>query len=439
MGISMLELTEERSLTLSMILGLAPDHATLRSAELLAESGAWSEWGAAPHDDGRLLWAAFHEGKRSATHTLVLLPTLYVRCNCGATRFPCRHCIALLLRDATAAARASAPPSWVSAWLDEYARSFRPPTVDTAADTRRQATMAVAMVELGRWLGDLTGHGLANLPQQGRAPWQAMASRLVDARAHGAARQVRDLSTLWGSGTDWPERLLPRLGLLMLLAEGFGRLDELPAGQRGDLLAAAGWSPRTSDDQVADDWLVLGRRHESDGKQRRQRTWLRGLSSGRWALLEDTHRAQRIEGVCLPTGTIVRGELAYGASAWPLAARPVSPLRMTGATTGPAGGLSIDAAFDATSAARAANPWLRHFPLLLEGVIAEPAPDRWRLRDRGGRLLPLPPRFGHGWPVLALAGDRPLTLFGEWDGAVLTPLTVFHNGWHDMAAWKVYL
>ena len=174
----MLELTEERLLTLSMILGLAPDHATLRSAELLAESGAWAEWGAAPHDDGRLLWAAFHEGKRSATHTLALLPTLYVRCNCTATRFPCRHTIALLLRDATDAARASDPPPWTTAWLDEYARSFRLPAVDAAADARRQAAMAAAMVELGRWLGDQTRHGLANLPQQGRAPWQAMACLL---------------------------------------------------------------------------------------------------------------------------------------------------------------------------------------------------------------------------------------------------------------------
>ena len=85
----------------------------------------------------------------------------------------------------------------------------------------------------------------------------------------------------------------------------------------------------------------------------------------------------------------------------------------------------------------AANPWLRLFPALLGGVFAEPAPSGWRLRDRGGRLLPLPPRFGQGWQLLALAGEQPLTLFGEYDGATLTPLGALRDAqWHDLATWK---
>ncbi len=74
--------------------------------------------------------------------------------------------------------------------------------------------------------------------------------------------------------------------------------------------------------------------------------------------------------------------------------------------------------------------------MLLSGVFVEPAPAGWRLRDRSGRLLPLPPRYGHGWALLALAGDRPLTLCGEYDGATLTPLSVYHHGWRAPAAWK---
>jgi len=91
----------------------------------------------------------------------------------------------------------------------------------------------------------------------------------------------------------------------------------------------------------------------------------------------------------------------------------------------------------AYAVARAANPWLTLFPMLLADVLVEPAAGGWRLRDGHSRLLPLPAGFGHGWQLLALAGDRPLTLFGEWDGATLTPLSVrAAEGWRDLSAWK---
>ena len=150
---------------------------------------------------------------------------------------------------------------------------------------------------------------------------------------------------------------------------------------------------------------------------------------------------RQLEGLCLPTGGLFDGELAFQPSAWPLVASPVTALRLVDAAsrtkaTGEEG-RNIAAAVAAFAAGRAANPWLRLFPLLLGDVFVEPAPSGWRLRDRGGRLLPLPPRFGHGWQLLALAGEQPLTLFGEYDGAMLTPLSVLHNAhWHNLAAWK---
>ncbi len=437
-------LTGQR-LPLPLIEGMAPDNGTWRAADTLARGGPVAPMGRATAGEAELLWAAFPDGRRPEALASVVLPHLHVACSCAGVRFPCRHILALLLIDHTTPLASADPPPWATARLDAAHRALRPATAPTTDDARRAAA-TIGMEEMARWLGDQFDRGLAVPAAADRAPWLAAADRLADAYAPGAARELRELAALPGSGMDWPERLLPRLGRLALLAQAFCRLDELPPGERGDALAAAGLPPRSGDDHVSDTWLALGRRQSVDGGQRTTRTWLRGLASGRWALLEPFQSAKRLEGLCLPTGGCLAGELAYHPSAWPLVAQPVDGLRLElapgdGVEVSPEAGddlgQDISAAMASYAAARAANPWLRLYPLLLSGVFAEPAPAGWRLRDRGGRLLPLPPRFGYGWQLLALAGDRPLTLFGEYDGAILTPLSVRHDGqWRDLATWK---
>jgi len=439
-------ITDERPLTLAMILGMAPDYATLRAAETLAEGASWLTRGASPVLDNRLVWATFDEGRRPATRTAFSLPHLHAWCSCGANRFPCRHILALLLRDADEPAGPQEPPDWAVAAHDRAARVARAGQGPDDAGDRRLPAVAAGLDDLGRWLADQVSHGLATLPARGKQPWLDAADRLVDAYAPSAAREMRALATIPGSSHDWPERLLPRLGRLALLAQAFSRLDDLPAGERGDVLAAAGRPPRVAGDVVADEWLVAGCGQTAEGRQLAVRLWLRGARSGRWALLEEFRPRPRTEGFLPPVGAVVDGELGFSPSTWPLLAQPLAPLRWVGEVAGKRDtllpgqdGHDIDTAVTVYAAARAANPWLRLFPMLLTGVFVEPA-EPWRLRDRAGRLLPLPPGFGHGWQLLALGADRPLTLFGEWDGATLRPLSVLGGDglWRAMIGWKAY-
>jgi len=420
-----------------MIAGMAPDHGTWRAADTLARSGKGGPGGGVVDGESVLLWAEFSDGQRPPALPSVLLPHLVVACSCSSNQFPCRHVLALLLLDWAAPTTAAGAPEWAATRLETGLRAARAGATP-AGDETRPAALAAGLDELARRLRDEVGHGLAGLAAGDRRPWLAAADRLNDAYAPAAARELRALADLPGATPNWPEQLLPRLGRLMLLAEAFGRLDALSPGERGDALAATGWPPRPGDDHVADTWLALGRRPLGDGDQRGLRTWLRGLSSGRWALLEEFRPARRPEGRCFPAGARLAGELAFLPSAWPLAAQPVDGLRLLAeAGDSDPAGQSIAAAVAGYAAARAANPWLTLFPMLLSDVLVEPAAGGWRLRDRHGRLLPLPERFGHGWQLLALAGDRPLTLFGEWDGAALTLLSArAAEGWRDLSAWK---
>jgi hypothetical protein len=298
------------------------------------------------------------------------------------------------------------------------------------------------MADLGTWLGDLMRRGLASLPHHDRRPWLDAADRLVDAYAFEAARELRELSLIPGGRSDWPKLVLPRLGRLALLCEGFGRFDDLSPEEQGDMLAAAGVWPQPGQNRAVDDWLVCGRSESFEGKKQYTRTWLWGRATGRWAMLLDQRTAGRLEGVCYPTGAMVAGAVACLPSAWPLAARPLEGLRFIGDAPEAAGmATTIEQAVAGYASALAANPWLRVFPAALGEVFIEPVtrPSRsieWRVRDRGGHLIKLPDEFAHGWRLLALAADRPIALFGEWDGEIFTPLSVFSGGWRVLAAWK---
>lgn len=424
------------------IIGLATDHATARAADELLRGDGWGATGRVALDsaDGRhLLWAEFTDPRRSATITTVTVPDMRATCSCAATRFPCRHVVALLLRDLDTPFQMATSPDWLSSNVQYLVKS--PPGAADSEQVDREMAVISGMADLRLWLHDLAREGLAGLPKRGRGAWLAPANRLEDAYALEAARELRELAVIPGSGTDWPERLLPRLGRLALLCEAFARLDELSPGERGDALAAAGHLPRIEAARVADEWVVLGRATEVENRTIRARTWLHGRSSGRWAKLDESCAAGRLEGVCLPTGAMAAGELAFLPSAFPLIARPVEPLRVVSGdgAVPPTVHTIFDAAMKDYSAALAANPWLRRFPLAACDVFIEPptsSGSRWRLRDREGRLLPLPPNFSHGWRLLSLAAGRTLDLFGEWDGATFIPMSVYNDGWLSLAAWR---
>jgi hypothetical protein len=50
------------------------------------------------------------------------------------------------------------------------------------------------------------------------------------------------------------------------------------------------------------------------------------------------------------------------------------------------------------------------------------------LRDEKGKSVPLSRRFTAAWPLFAVSGGLPVTVFGEWDGHALLPLSAIAGG-----------
>jgi hypothetical protein len=157
-----------------------------------------------------------------------------------------------------------------------------------------------------------------------------------------------------------------------------------------------------------------------------QRTWLWGRRTERWALLLDFSVAgQPIEQVVTP-GLSFEADVHFYAGACALRGSiGASPTRVGAPTSLPA--LDVDEAMDRYASMLGANPWLERAPLAIKGVVPRATRDEsWWLTDPSGRSL----RFDGavGWQVMAASGGAHVDVFGEWDGFVLAPLSVFADG-----------
>jgi hypothetical protein len=421
------------------VLSLAPDASAQRAARALAGDKAWCEVGLSVEDDlPPTVWGLCQGSDRQPYQICVDLTEPAYRCTCPSRKFPCKHTLAMLLRWAAGGVPEAPAPGWVREWQasradrvsraaarTEVARNGGDGTGRAAGEKaalRRAGRVATGLEELDRWLADQLRGGLAGVARLGPGHWEAMAARLVDAQAPGAARLVTNLADHVGD----PERLLAELGLLRLLAAGFARLDSLPRELAATLRLRVGLPVAAEEvlagEPVRDRWQVLGVRDEPERDLMVRRVWLRGAETGRAALVLSFAGPGQVFVTDLVLGTALDADLCfYPERVRVLIARrhaPAAPI------TTVAGALPVAAAMREYAEALAADPWLERWPMVLAGVVPVQAGGRWCLTAGDGGV-PVDPAAGAPWRLVAAAGGRPVTVAGEWTAAGLRPLSAW--------------
>ncbi|GAA0913368.1 hypothetical protein [Nonomuraea longicatena] len=337
----------------------------------------------------------------------------------------------------------------------------------------RHARVAEGLSELELWLGDQIRGGLAASGPEG---WSAMARRLVDAQAPGAAGLVSRLVRLPASGA-WPERLLAEYSLLRLLAVAYRRRAHLPPPLARTVLTRVGFPVARAEvlaaAPVRDHWRVVGSRVEEEDRVTAQRVWLRGRDSGRAALLLAYVGPGRPLPDAPAVGACLEIDLRFYPGAAPLRALasipdvpfpgavldasvpgvpvPVPGVPVSGVSVADGGsgglcattcshassatacscassaaacadgppigevpaGVSAEQALSEVGAALAADPWTDSWPVVVTGTVAE----------LGG--LGFHWSFHDPWRLIAVSGGRPVTVAAEWTPYGLRPMTVW--------------
>ena len=450
--------------TADAVMALAPDSASAKAGRDLAARRKWSSLGRSEPAAGEAaaLWGACQGSGKDPYLTRIDTGEPAFKCSCPSRKFPCKHSLGLFLLFVQSPGEFAVepPPAWVAEWLEGRAtraakkaereeKEADPPADDdpatiarrekaaklaAARGEERERRVAAGVSELGLWLRDLVRQGLSTASSRPVSYWETMAARLVDAQAPGAARLVRQLASIPASGDGWPGRLLDRIARLHLLIDAYARIDALPPDLAADVRTTLGWTVSQESllerDGVRDQWGIVGRTVTDDDRLRVQRTWLWGRETRRGALVlhfapsgQPRAEAKPIDPTLVP-GTAFDGTLVFFPSA--------APMRATIKERTPTVPWSADQGFDtvtdaigAVSDAEARMPWIERHPVLLRAGLVAATTPQLRVTDTSGRSLPVALGFRDRYRLLAVTGGVAASLFGEWDGDALRPLTVW--------------
>jgi hypothetical protein len=437
-------------LTTEQVLALAPDPASVKAGQGLANPGKWVSLGR----DARAVWGECQGSGKDPYRTQADMTGPAFHCSCPSRKFPCKHGLGLLLLLAGNAARVpeAAPPAWVTEWLAKRAASAEkkaakaeadaaPPDPETAAKreadrekraAKREDRVRAGLAELQTWLGDLLRQGLAHAKQQPAQFFDAMAARMVDAQAPGVARRLREWPGVFASGEGWAWRALEEAGALQWLLHGFSNLEALPEGLRASVRNAIGWTITEQDltgaEAVRDRWQVVGQQVEEEERLRVQRTWLVGEQTRRPALCLSFAAMNQPLDVSLVAGTTVEADVVYYPSASPLRAMVRTRHSEPRALGESAACANFAEALEQSATLLAGDPWLERTPWLVRACVPLHGEESWQVRDGEGATVPLARGFANAWPLFAASGGSPVTIFGEWDGHALRPLSVVAEG-----------
>ncbi|MFF4577653.1 SWIM zinc finger family protein [Streptomyces sp. NPDC001373] len=429
--------------TAEQVLALASDDASRKAGGRLGVAGPWSRTGGSASG---AVWGSCKGSGSTPYRTVVDLTGPAYQCSCPSRKFPCKHALGLLLLwSAQGLGDPAEAPDWAAAWLAERAaRAARPAAGPVDAEAarkraeRRAERVGAGVAELERRLVDLLRDGIAGQAQAGYAPWEETAARMVDAQAPGLASRVRELGAIPGCGPGWPARMLEEFALLHLLDRAWTGVSGLPEPLAATVRNRVGLPYSAEGETVRDRWLVLAQ-YDSvspDGRLTTRRTWLRGLESGRPALVLDFGPPGRAPGLALPVGRALEAEARFRPGTAGLRADLGDRTAAVATDAGAPAGVGTAEALEAYGAGLREDPWLESWPVVLGPVIpipGEAGDGAWQLADaEGAHALPVTTGGGRSrsapWQLAALSGGGPVTVFGECGHRGFTPLTAWQPG-----------
>lgn len=299
-------------------------------------------------------------------------------------------------------------------------------------EARRVERMLSGLLDLENWMTDILRQGMASLENQPYSFWTSLSARMVDSQLRGAEKVIRQMALLPGSSPNWPAKMLEKFAELFLLVTAFRRLENLPEPIARDVKTKAGISIKKetvkTEPSVNDNWLVLGVVESIEDDLRARRTWLFGDRSEKTALILDYAHGSRDFSEFYEFGSRLAGEIAFYPGNFPLRGIFTSPAEVTNGGTLPEGACSFNNLLEDYTLALSKSPFIQRYPFMMSQVRPDYQHDTLRLIDQDERIIPCIDRDLTAWKLVAFSGNKPVSLFGEWDGRVFRPVSAWKEG-----------
>lgn len=437
-------------MTIQDLLSMSPDAKTSEGARRLYFSRRWRLLAG----DGKWLWGEFETNSPKPLRAAVDLLHANFFCNCRSRYRPCTHALSLvmILHNQPDRIVVNSPPEWVM----EHQASLLPKSSEEESEvaaqkeqtganlasippvqlggidltdkktTDRLALMSSGIDELELRLLDIATRGLADTNMLGADFWLDTANRLTDAKLGGLGNRLRAMVRVGEPKLEQQSRVI---GDLYLAIRAWKKQEALPEKRRLELLQYTGINLKK--DQVhnqgsrEDHWLVMGTAEGQEDRLRFRRVWLRGEQRKRYALLLDYAFGEQAFERSWPLASSWQGSVHYFPGSYPQRALFPYPTRGGKPYDGLSGYPDFAAMLHDYQRALALQPWLPTYPVYLAEVRPMTKDGIFTLLDNHDHPLPLPADYQNFYTLLAAGGGVPISLFAEFDGSYLRPLSLF--------------
>lgn len=414
--------------TPDQILQLAPDDASAKAGQQLANTAKWVS--ASQHSIA--LWGDCQGSGKTPYKTVIDLSNIAFKCTCPSRKFPCKHGLGLMLLYAQRPDvfnKENDLPPHVSEWLGKRREKEVPKDqkeekpVDEEAKAKRVAArekkVASGIDELQFWIKDVIRSGIMSVPQDAYNFSKNITARMVDAQAGGLAAQLRQIDKIDFYKDGWQRQLTRRLSGIYLISEAYNNLAQMPPDVATELRTLIGWSTPKEEvlqrDVIADTWVVLSAVVTEDDNISTSRTWLYGMATGRFAVLLDFYAGGQLPQQVLFPGMHIKASVCYypGSSQMRCLIKEHEVLPAHGiAIHEPRTALTVH---DRLGTQLSQAPFTEQLPFLLAEARIIYASGKWHLKDELQEGLVLSNTEDECWRMLAFTKGRAAACFGIYE------------------------
>lgn len=419
-------------MTIQELLRQASDAKTLEAARRLYFSRRWLLL----QGDGEWIWGEFQVNSPQPLQAAVDMLNAHFFCNCRSRQRPCAHALSLVMILSNQAERitVASPTDWVLAYKNQTLPSSAPLPQEQeektsnktfAPDEKRQKLMNQGLAELELRLIDIIERGLADTNALGYDLWEDTAARLTDAKLPGLAKQIR----ISGQQEMPHQQQLQLLASFQLAIRSWKNRNQLDLPQQQELYKLLGVNTKKEDllqqTSQKDHWLVMGQIEGMEERLRYRRVWLRGQKSQRFILLLDYAFGDQAFERAWPLASAWEGEaFSYPGSYLQRAIFPYP--RPSKQIYDKLKGYDNFAAMRRNyQKALGLQPWLQNYPVYIHQLQPLSEQSRFYLLDAQGQALPVIEDTPTFYTLLAASYEQPLSVFAEFDGHFLRPLSYF--------------
>ena len=410
-----MQLTEEQ------ILNLAPDDSSKKSGKDLANPSKWVSKGA----NENALWGECQGSGSKPYQTQVHLKNLAFKCSCPSRKFPCKHGLGLSLLYARQPKQfqVSESPAWVNEWLDkrtekeEKKSEKKDKPVDEEAQAKRQLArqkkVTDGVEELLLWIKDIVRNGIINIPEKGRACWENISKRMIDAQAPGLAGMLRNIGDINFYEEGWQSRFLDQLLKIYLIICGYKNMDHLDVPTQEDIRSLIGFTQNQDEIKekkgIRDEWFVLAKKTTEEEQLFVERNWLYGTNTKQYALVLQFYVRSQLPALVLTPGIVADAELVFYNSALPLRAL-VKEQFHTKKIPFVESYANWNEVVAKQTYFNSVYPFAETYPFIIGSLRPVFYQKAWWLQDIENNMMPVKNNYRGIWKLLSISAGERLTM-----------------------------